>query len=149
MLERSAPPRRRAALAVVLGLWLLLALARLTRLVEPPEPPPGELVRPFVAFAREAIPPGEGYLFLEPRGPQRPEVPRLRYELYPRRFQNASVDADEATVQALLAREGRRFIAVPAASLYPPDHWVRGSRPWFRRLELDRERYVLVVEDGS
>lgn len=148
MLVRSLPRRRQIAGAVV-GLWLLLSLARLSRLVEPPEPPPGELVRPFVAFARQTIPPGAGYLFLEPRGPQRPEVPRLRYELYPRRFQNAPVDADEASVQALLAREGRRFIAVPAASLYPPGHWVRGSRPWFRRVELDPERYVLVVEGGS
>jgi hypothetical protein len=36
-------------------------------------------------------------------------------------------------------------VVVPDASLYAPTSWLREPREWLHRVELDANRYVLVV----
>jgi hypothetical protein len=132
----------------VLGLWGLVSLARLTRLVEPPDPRPGgAALDPLLDFARATIPPTVGYLFVLPGafGTDDGTAPRLRYELAPRPYDDVRATVDEATVRSLLAAQGLRYVVVPDASRYPADAWLRQPRAWFRRLELDPQRYLLEV----
>jgi hypothetical protein len=139
--------RRRAALGVF-GLWAVLSLARLSRLVEPGEPPPGQdLVSPLLEFFRARIPADAGYLFVQPGefGTDSGAGPRLRYELYPRRYDDVRASAAEGIVRDLMRREGLLFVVVPDASAYAPDSWLRQPREWLRRVELDANRYVLEV----
>jgi hypothetical protein len=139
--------RRRLGLGV-LALWLVISVARLTRLAEPPEPPPGPEATPAVLdFFRATIPRGAGYLFVLPGefGSDTGLGPRLRYELYPRQYDDVRASQDEGFVHELMAREGLRYIVVPDASAYPSDHWLRSARSWLRRVDLDANRYVLEV----
>lgn len=138
--------RRRAALGVV-GIWGLVSVARLTRLLEPPEAPPAQDVAPLLDFFRASIPPHAGYLFVEPGefGTDTGTGQRLRYELYPRGYDKARPSQDEAAVRQLMAAEGLGFVVVPDASLYPLTSWLRQPRDWLRRIELDANRYVLAV----
>ena len=138
--------RRRAALGVV-GVWGLVSLARLSRLVAPPEPPPGANLTPLLGFLRASIPASAGYLFVEP-GPFGTDTgvgQRLRYELYPRTYDDVRAAVAEADVRQLLAAEGLAFVVVPDASQYPADSWLRQSRDWLQRIEFDANRYVLAV----
>ena len=138
---------RGVAVAVLLGLWALVSLAHLTRLAAAPDPPPGQDLQPFLAFAARTIPVDAGYLYVQPGafGTDTGDGPRLRYELYPRRYDDVRAAEDEAAVHDLLRREDLGYVVVPDAAAYPPDHWVRGARDWLRRVDLDGERYVLVV----
>jgi hypothetical protein len=152
--------RRRAALGV-LGLWALVSLARLTRLVEPPEPPPGqELVEPrlgaagssqgqatLLNFFKSHIPSDAGYLFVLPGefGSDSGTGPRLRYELYPRIYDDVRASVDEPTIRQLMQRQGLRYIVVPEARQYSPESWLRQPRSWLRRIDFDAERYLLEV----
>jgi hypothetical protein len=138
--------RRRAALGV-LGAWGLVSLARVSRLVESPEPPPGAEVVPALEFFRDSIPAAAGYLFVEP-GPLGTDTgvgQRLRYELYPRTYDDVRADVDEADVHQLMRSEGLGFVVVPDASQYAPESWLRQGRDWLRRIELDADRYVLAL----
>ena len=139
--------RRRAALGV-LGAWGLVSLARLSRLTEPPQQPPGhELLPALLDFFRASIPPAAGYLFVEPGefGSDTGAGQRLRYELYPRAYDDVRVSTDEAGVRALMRTEGLGFIVVPDARQYAAESWLRAPRDWLHRIELDANRYVLAV----
>jgi hypothetical protein len=138
--------RRRAVLGVV-GVWGLVGLARLSRLVAPADPPPGADLAPLLGFLRASIPASAGYVFVEP-GPFGTDTgvgQRLRYELYPRTYDDVRASAAEADVRQLMADEGLAFVVVPDASQYPAESWLRQSRDWLRRIEFDANRYVLAV----
>ena len=139
--------RRRAALGV-LGAWGLVSLARLSRLIEPPEPPPGGAdLAPVLDFFRAAIPANAGFLFVEP-GPFGTDVgmgQRLRYELYPRSYDDVRPSLDEVSVRQLMHDERLAFVAVPDANQYAPASWLRQPRDWLKRIELDADRYVLAL----
>jgi hypothetical protein len=138
--------RRRAALGV-LGVWGLVSLARLSLLVEPPEPAPGAALAPALDFFRASIPVDAGYLFVEPGrfGTDTGAGQRLRYELYPRTYDDVRAEVDEATIHQLMQAEGLTYVVVPDASQYSPDSWLRQPRAWLRRIELDPNRYVLAT----
>src|SRR5919198_4698098 len=109
---------------LVLAVWALVSLVHLTRvLVGPTEPPPGQDLGAFLGFAEQTIPPDAGYLYVQPgefsAGSDTGDGPRLRYELYPRRYDDVRAAEDEASVRDLLRREDLRYIVVPDASAYP------------------------------
>jgi hypothetical protein len=131
----------------VLGIWGLVSLTRLSLLVESPEPPPGAQLSSALDFFRASIPADAGYLFVEP-GPFGSDTgtgQRLRYELYPRVYDDVRADLDEAQVRQLMQAEGLAYVVVPEASQYPSESWLRQPRPWLRRIELDPDRYVLAA----
>ena len=138
--------RRRAALGVF-GVWGLVSLARLSRLIEPADPPPGADLAAALDFFRASIPADAGYLFVEPGpfGTDTGDGQRLRYELYPRTYDDVRASVDEADVRQLMRNQGLAFVVVPDASQYAPTSWLREPRDWLRRLELDGNRYVLAV----
>jgi hypothetical protein len=138
--------RRRAALGV-LGVWGLVAVARLTRLIGPAEAPPGQEAASALDFFRATIPSDGGYLYVEPGefGTDTGAGQRLRYALYPRTYDDVRASVAEASVRQLMAAEGLGYVAVPDASQYPQDSWLRQPRDWLRRVELDGNRFVLVV----
>ena len=147
---RLAQPlaRRQLAAGVVLGLWALLSLVHLVRvLAGPTDAPPGRDLGDFVAFAERTIPPDAGYLYIQPGefGTDTGDGPRLRYDLWPRRYDDVRASEDEASVRDLLRREQLAYVVVPDASAYPATHWTREPRDWLRRVDLDGQRYVLVV----
>jgi hypothetical protein len=142
--------RRSLGAVLVLGLWALLSVVHLARvLVGPTGAPPGQDLGDFLPFAEQVIPPEAGYLYVQPgefsAGVDTGDDPRLRYELWPRRYDDVRASQDEASVRDLLRREGLGYVVVPDASAYPPTHWVRQPRDWLRRVDLDAERYILVV----
>jgi hypothetical protein len=141
--------RRRLAFGV-LALWALVSLARLTRLVEPPQAPPGQDIAATFDLYRAQIPPDAGYLFVLPGefGQDTGAGPRLRYELYPRRYDDVRASQDEASVRQLMQRENLRAIVVPDASVYPPAHWLRQPRDWLRRVDLAPNAYLLWADGG-
>lgn len=138
--------RRRAAIGVF-GIWGLVSLVRLTRLIEAPDPPPGADIAPALDFFRASIPADAGFLFVEPGpfGTDTGDGQRLRYELYPRRYDDVRASVNEADVRQLMRSQGLSFVVVPDASQYPPTSWLRQPRQWLRRLDLDANRYVLAV----
>jgi hypothetical protein len=138
--------RRRTALGV-LGVWGLVSLARLTLLVEPPDLPPGADIVPALDFFRASIPATAGYLFVEPGafGTDTGVGQRLRYELYPRTYDDVRAEVDEVAVRQLMQTEGLLYVVVPDASQYPPESWLRQPRTWLRRIDLDSNRYVLAT----
>jgi hypothetical protein len=139
--------RRRAALGVF-GVWGLVSLARLTRLTEPPQQPPGQELAPaLLEFFKASIPPTAGYLFVEPGefGTDTGAGQRLRYELYPRAYDDVRFSIDEADVRGLMRTERLTFVVVPDAGQYAAESWLRAPRDWLRRIELDSNRYVLAV----
>ena len=138
--------RRRAALGVF-GIWGLVSLARLSRLIDPSDPPPGAGLADALDFFRASIPATAGYLYVEPGrfGTDTGAGQRLRYELYPRAYDDVRTAVDEAAVRELMRSGGLSFVVVPDASLYPDGSWLRQPRDWLRRIELDANRYVLAV----
>ncbi len=140
--------RRRALLGVV-GLWGLVSVARLSRLVEPPESAPGPEVEPMLRFLRLTIPPDAGFLYVLPGvfggGQDTGAAPRLRYELYPRTYDDVRASEDESHVQQLMQSRGLGYVVVPDATQYPPDSWLRQPRPWLRRIDFSPTQYVLMV----
>lgn len=136
-----------AALALV-AVWGVLGAARLSRLVGPPSPPPGQSYLPFIRFAEGLVPPAASYLYAQPTefGGDTGVEPRIRYELFPRRYDDIRphVTAEEAL--ALVRREGAAFVLVPQADLFASGHWVRGQLPWFTRDVYRPSQYVLVVQ---
>jgi hypothetical protein len=132
---------------IVLGFWVLVCVARLTRLVEPAETPPGEEAAPLFGFFKQQIPESAGYLFILPSefGSDTGLGPRLRYELYPRTYDDIRGSQDEQTVRDLMRRENLRYVVVTDATLYPQTHWVRQPRDWLKRANFDADRYVLEV----
>ena len=98
----------------MIGAWAVVSLARLTRLVEPAEPPPGSELGPLLDFLRAEIPLADGYLFVLPGefGTDTGVGKRLRYELYPRPYDDVRASQDEASIRQLMANEGLRFIVV-------------------------------------
>jgi hypothetical protein len=138
--------RRRAALGV-LGLWGVVSLAQLSRLIEPPAPPPGGNLTSTLAFLKATIPSDAGYLYVEPGefGTDTGVGQRLRYELYPRTYDDVRASMDEAAVRQLMQDEGLSFIVVPDASQYAPTSWLRLPPVWLRPIELDANRYVLAT----
>jgi hypothetical protein len=139
--------RRRKAVAVAAA-WGLVSLARLSRLAEPPQPRPAQDLADALNFFRTSIPSDAGYLFVEPAdfGSDTGAAPRLRYELYPRMQDDVRASTDEASVRQLMAAEGLGYVVVPDASQYAASSWLRQPRDWLRRIELDPNRYVLVVQ---
>lgn len=138
--------RRRAALGV-LGLGGLISLVGLGRLVEPSAAPPGADAASALDFFRASIPATAGYLFVEPGafGTDTGTGQRLRYELYPRIYDDVRLAVDEEQVRELMRSEGLDFVVVTDANQYPPTSWLRQPRDWLRRIELDANRYVLAV----
>jgi hypothetical protein len=138
--------RRRAALGVF-GVWGVVSLARLTRLIEPPEAPPGREIVPLLDFLRASIPKESGYLYVLPGefGSDTGTGPRLRYELYPRRYDDVRASQDESSVRQLMQTSGLRFIIVPDANHYIATSWLRQPRDWLRRIDFDANRYVLEI----
>ena len=131
----------------VLALWLTISVVRLSRLVEPAEIPPGQEAAPALEFFRAQIPATAGYLFVLPGefGSDSGLGPRLRYELYPRVYDDVRASLDEASVRELMRRASLRYVVVVDAEQYPPTHWTRAPRDWLRRIDLDAQRYVLEV----
>jgi hypothetical protein len=138
---------RRRAVFTVAGLWSVVCVARLSRLGEPPESPPGDELVPLLDFLRQTIPPDAGYLLVLPGafGTDTGTAPRLRYELAPRPYDDIRADVDEAQAHQLMTAEGLRYVVVPDATLYPTTSWLREPRPWLRQLPFDTNRYVLEV----
>ncbi len=138
--------RRRAALGV-LGVWGVVSLARVALLVGPAETPPGDELSPLLDFLRARIPPSDGYLFVLPGefGTDTGVGPRLRYELYPRNYDDVRAAQDESSIRQLMLSAGLRFIVVPDARLYQPSSWLRQPREWLKRIDLDPNRYLLEV----
>jgi hypothetical protein len=138
--------RRRAALGVI-GAWGLVSLARLTRLVEPAEAPPGAELGPMLDFLKAQIAPTDGYLFVLPGefGTDSGVEKRLRYELYPRPYDDVRASQDEASIRQLMRSEGLRYIVVADARQYEPTSWLRQPRDWLRRIDFDAPRYLLEV----
>lgn len=135
---------RRALAVGVVGLWILVSLVRVSRIVEAPAPPPGQELAPSFDFFRSTIPRDGGYLYVLPGefGQDNGDGPRLRYELYPRLYDDVRASLDESSVRQLMQREGLRYVVVPDARQYATDHWVRASADW-QRTELDPDTYVL------
>jgi hypothetical protein len=138
--------RRRAALGV-LAIWGAVALARVTRLVEPPEPPPAQNLRPLLDFFRTIIPPDAAFLFVEPGafGSDSGMGQRLRYELYPRQYDDLREPQDEAAVRQLIQTEKLSYVVVPDATQYAPTSWLRQPRDWLQRIEHEPNSYILAV----
>ena len=138
--------RRRTAFGVI-GAWGLVGLARLTRLVEPAEAPPGAELGPLFDFFRAHIASSDGYLFVLPGefGTDAGVEKRLRYELYPRPYDDVRASQDEASIRQLMRSERLRFIVVADARQYGPTSWLRQPRDWLKRIEFDAQRYVLEV----
>ena len=145
----AAGPWRRRAVVGVAGLWALVGLARLTRLVEPPEPRPGRQVESMLSFLRATIPPEAGYLYVLPLAfgsvGDSGAAPRLRYELYPRVYDDVRASADEDTVRQLMLARGLSFVVVPDASLYVAESWLRQPPAWLLRIDFSSDQYVLQV----
>src|SRR5437762_6190987 len=101
--------RRRAAFGVI-GAWGLVSLARLTRLVDPAETPPGADLGSMLGFLKTQIAQSDGYLFVLPGefGSDTGVEKRLRYELYPRRYDDVRASQDEASIRQLISGEGLR-----------------------------------------
>ncbi|MDQ6674789.1 MAG: hypothetical protein M3069_29305 [Chloroflexota bacterium] len=137
---------RRRALGVF-GVWGLVSVARLTRLVELPEAPPGQELAPLLEFLRAHIPIDAGYLYVLPGelGSDTGTAPRLRYELYPRRYDDIRASVDESAIRDLMQATRLRFIVVPDASRYLPTSWLRQPRDWLRHIDFDANRYLLEV----
>lgn len=138
------------------GAWALVALARLGRVVEPAEARPGgDDLQPLLPFLRQTIPVDAGYLYVLPGqfGTDDGTAPRLRYELYPRHYDDtrttsqSPADDEAETVRQLMRSEGLQFIVVPDASRYVVSSWLRQPPVWLRRLDFpeDPNRYVLEV----
>lgn len=138
--------RRRGALGVM-GVWGLVSVARLTRLIDSPEVPPGQELVPLLDFFRGTIPVDAGYLYVLPGafGSDTGTGPRLRYELYPRRYDDIRASVDEAVIRDLVQTTSMRFIVVPDASQYLATSWLRQPRDWLRRINFDANRYLLEV----
>lgn len=132
----------------VLGLGGLVSLARLPRLVEVPETPPGPEVGPMLDFLRRTIPSEAGYLFVLPGafGTDTGTGPRLRYELFPRRYDDVRATRDEASVRQLMAETRLRFVVVPDALQYAETSWLRQPRPWLRRIPFEQNANGYVLE---
>ena len=75
-------------------------------------------------FVRAQIPPSEGYLFVLPgefgSGSDTGVEKRLRYELYPRAYDDVRASQDEASIRQLMRSEGLRFVVVADARQYEP-----------------------------
>ena len=140
--------RTRGLAIGVLVLWAGLCLARLSLLVAPAPPAPGEYpgLERFLAFTEAVIPPDAGYLHVGPAGLDTGIGPRLRYELYPRVYTGLPDEAGEAAAQTVIRAEGLRYVVVAQARSYPAQSWLRQERPWFRRLSLDEDDYLLLVQ---
>src|SRR6266851_1712620 len=138
--------RRRRAFGVI-GAWGLVGLARLTRLVEPAEAPPGAELGPLFDFFRAHIASSDGSLFVLPGefGTDTGVEKRLRYELYPRPYDDVRASQDEASIRQLMRSERLRFIVVPDARQYDPTSWLRQPRAWLQRIDFDADRYLLEV----
>jgi hypothetical protein len=138
--------RRRAAFGVI-GAWALVSLTRLTRLVGPPDTPPGAELGPLLDFLRTHLKPTDGYLFVLPGefGTDTGVEKRLRYELYPRPYDDVRASQDEASIRQLMRSEGLRYIVVADARQYGPTSWLRQPRDWLRRIDFDAQRYLLEV----
>jgi hypothetical protein len=117
---------------LLVAVWLVVCLARLSLLVAPPETPPGEAAQPAFAFFKNHIPSDAGYLFVLPGefGQDTGLGPRLRYELYPRMYDDVRASQDEQFVRDLMRREHLRYVVVADADQYPADHWTRAQRDW-------------------
>jgi hypothetical protein len=139
--------RRWLALSILV-LWVAISIARLTLIVAPPEQPPGpELTPAVLAFVRTTLPAEAGYLYVLPGdfGADTGSGPRLRYELFPRRYDDLRAADAESVARDVMRREGLHYVVVPDATQYPSGHWLRTPRDWLRRIELDATRYVLEV----
>ncbi len=140
--------RRRAVLGVV-GLWGLVSVARLSRLIEPAEPRPGREVEPMLAWLQATIPPEAGYLYVLPgefgAAADTGAAPRLRYELFPRPYDDVRASEDESAVQKLMRSRDLRYVVIPDARLYAEGAWVRQPRDWLRRIDFAPDQYVLMV----
>jgi hypothetical protein len=140
---------RREAMYGVIGAWGLLSLARLSRIIEPAEPRPGQEVEPMLQWLRTTIPSGAGYLYVLPgafgTGQDTGAAPRLRYELYPRPYDDVRASEDESQVQRLILAQGLRYVVVPDARQYAAESWLRQPRTWLRRINFAPDQYVLQV----
>ncbi|MGI9147429.1 MAG: hypothetical protein ACR2IK_12880 [Chloroflexota bacterium] len=137
---------RRGALGV-LGVWGIVSAARLTRLFEPPEAPPGQELVPLLDFLKTSMSKESGYLYVLPGqfGADTGTGPRLRYELYPRRYDDIRASVDESTVRDLMHSTNLGFIVVADASQYATTSWLRQPTDWLRRIDFDANRYLLEV----
>lgn len=98
-------------------------------------------------FLKAQIAPTDGYLFVLPGefGSDTGVEKRLRYELYPRPYDDVRASQDEASIRQLMRGEGLRFIVVTDARQYEPTSWLRQPRDWLRRIDFDAQRYLLEV----
>lgn len=140
------PWRRRGALGL-LAVGGGLSLVRAARLIAPTGPRPGSELEPFLDFFRQTIPASAGYLYVLPTafGSDTGAAQRLRYELYPRRYDKLRTDADAAAARVLMTTEGLAYVVVPDARLYAETSWLRQPPEWLSPIRLDTHTYVLSV----
>ena len=135
----------------VLVVWVLVCRARVGVLFEAPSEPIAQVVAPFAAFARGVLPPNARYFF--PDGSvfaADPAIgPRLRYELAPRDYADASAALPEAEVMAMLRATGRDYVVVPTLRGYSTDAWYTRELAWFDRVPFGSDAFVLVVRDPA
>lgn len=136
---------RRRGVVGLLALGGGLSLVRAARLVEPTGPRPGAEIEPLLRFLRAAIPEQDGYLYVLPTafGSDTGTAPRLRYELFPRRYDDVRTDVGVAAVRDLMSSEGLRYVVVPDARQYPEGSWVRQPPDWLQPIAFDASSYVL------
>ena len=98
-------------------------------------------------FLKVTIAPTDGYLFVLPGefGTDTGVEKRLRYELYPRPYDDVRASQDEASVRQLMRSEELRFIVVADSRQYDPASWLRQPRDWLKRIDFDAQRYLLQV----
>lgn len=136
---------RRRGVVCLLALGGGLSLVRAARLLEPAGPRPGAEIERLLPFMRSAIPERDGYLYVLPTafGSDTGTAPRLRYELFPRRYEDVRTDVDAAAARALMASEGLSYVVVPDARQYPEGSWVRQPPDWLQAIAFDATSYLL------
>jgi hypothetical protein len=141
----------RVAAVGVLVVWALVCRSRVGVLFEAPAEPIAQEIAPFAAFARGVLPPDARYFF--PDGSvyaADPAIgPRLRYELAPRNYADASAALPEAEVQAMLRADDRDYVVMPTLRGYSPDAWYTRELAWFDRVPFAPDAFVLVVRDPN
>ena len=114
---------------LLVAVWLVVCVARLSLLVEPRRDAarPGGAAR--IRVLPDQIPRDAGYLFVLPgefgQDTGARSAPALR--AYPRVYDDVRASQDEQFVRDLMRREHLRYVVVADANQYPADHWTRAE----------------------
>ena len=101
----------------------------------------------MLEFFRSTIPVTAGYMFVLP-GPFGTDTgigPRLRYELYPRRYAELRFSTGESAIRQRMTDDDLAYVVVPALDQYPTTSWLREGRSWLQRIDFDVNTCVLAA----